>query len=183
MFTTFVASLALVAGGVNATPTHPFIREGKPCAKVFNDTMGRRAILAVYSGSRDVTPGELHMLGRIERCQRDATQTRGLRKFDRRTRHQWWMRRHPKMFTQLASWYTDAGGTACGFHATYGVANKALPCGTHVIARYHGRQITMVIQDRGPYVGDRRWDLNQGSAAALGFSGVGYIQVSVYSPY
>ncbi len=38
----------------------------------------------------------------------------------------------------VASWYDDAGQTACGFHATYGVANKVLPCGTKVTFHYHG---------------------------------------------
>jgi len=72
----------------------------------------------------------------------------------------------------LASWYNDAGATACGFHAYYGVANVSLPCGTHVRFRYGGRSVTAVVDDRGPYVGGRQWDLNQNSAAALGFSGV-----------
>jgi hypothetical protein len=72
----------------------------------------------------------------------------------------------------VASQYDDAGATACGFHATYGVANLNLPCGTKVKFSYHGRAITAVVQDRGPYVGGREWDLNQNLAAALGFNGV-----------
>ena len=36
----------------------------------------------------------------------------------------------------MASWYyDDAGATACGFHAHYGVANRTLPCGTKVRLR------------------------------------------------
>ena len=72
----------------------------------------------------------------------------------------------------MASWYDDAGATACGFHAYYGVANVSLPCGTKVQFSYHGRSITAVVQDRGPYVAGRTWDLNQNLAGALGFSGV-----------
>jgi rare lipoprotein A (peptidoglycan hydrolase) len=72
----------------------------------------------------------------------------------------------------VASQYDDAGATACGIHATYGVANLSLPCGTKVRFYYHGRAITAVVQDRGPYVGGREWDLNQNLAAALGFNGV-----------
>jgi rare lipoprotein A len=75
----------------------------------------------------------------------------------------------------LASWFEDAGGTACGFHATYGVANKVLPCGTKVTFRYGGRRVTATVEDRGPYVGGREWDLNQNTAAALGFGGVGMV--------
>jgi peptidoglycan lytic transglycosylase len=75
----------------------------------------------------------------------------------------------------LASWFQDAGATACGFHVTYGVANKVLPCGTRVTFRYGGRQVTATVEDRGPYVGGREWDLNQNTAAALGFGGVGMV--------
>jgi rare lipoprotein A len=75
----------------------------------------------------------------------------------------------------VASWYYDAGSTACGFHAGLGVANVSLPCGTRVRFRYGGRQVTAVVDDRGPYVGGRQWDLNQNTAAALGFAGVGTV--------
>ena len=72
----------------------------------------------------------------------------------------------------VASWYSDAGTTACGFHATFGVANRDLPCGTRVSLRYGGRSVTAVVDDRGPFVGGRNWDLNQNTASALGFAGV-----------
>jgi rare lipoprotein A (peptidoglycan hydrolase) len=72
----------------------------------------------------------------------------------------------------LASWYQDAGGTACGFHAHYGVASLSLPCGATVRFAYGGRTVTAVVDDRGPYVGGRTWDLNQNTAAALGMGGV-----------
>jgi rare lipoprotein A len=72
----------------------------------------------------------------------------------------------------VASWYNDGGTTGCGFHATYGVANKSLPCGTRVTFSYGGRTVVATVDDRGPYVGGRTWDLNQNTAAALGFAGV-----------
>ena len=75
----------------------------------------------------------------------------------------------------MASWYDDAGNTACGFHAGLGVANKALPCGTRVAFHYGGHTVTAVVDDRGPYVGGRTWDLNQNTAGALGFGGVGTV--------
>jgi rare lipoprotein A len=74
-----------------------------------------------------------------------------------------------------ASWYEDGGNTACGFHAFYGVANRTLPCGTKVALRYNGRSVTATVDDRGPYVGGRDWDLNQNTASALGFGGVGTV--------
>ena len=73
----------------------------------------------------------------------------------------------------MASWYQDGGSTACGFHAGLGVANKSLPCGTKVRFRHAGHTVTATVDDRGPYVGGRAWDLNQNTAAALGFDGVG----------
>ena len=79
----------------------------------------------------------------------------------------------------LASWYNDAGNTACGFHASYGVANRNLPCGTKVRIRVGHRSVTATVDDRGPFVGGRNWDLNQNTSAALGFGGVGTIWISL----
>ncbi len=81
-------------------------------------------------------------------------------------------------YQDVVSWYNDAGHTACGFHAGLGVANRTLPCGTRVALHYGGRTVTAVVDDRGPYVGGRNWDLNQNTAAALGFGGVGAVWVS-----
>ncbi len=78
----------------------------------------------------------------------------------------------------VASWYQDGGATACGFHAQYGVANLSLPCGTKVTFLYHGRKVTATVDDRGPYVGGREWDLNQNTAGALGFNGVASVWAS-----
>jgi rare lipoprotein A len=79
----------------------------------------------------------------------------------------------------VASWYTDGGGTACGFAAHYGVANRTLPCGTKVTFRSGGRSVTAVVDDRGVFVGGREWDLNQNTAGALGFGGVGTVWSSI----
>ena len=74
-----------------------------------------------------------------------------------------------------ASWYYDGGQTGCGFHAYYGVANRSLPCGTRVTFMKGGHTVTAVVDDRGPYVYGREWDLNQNTASALGFAGVGSV--------
>jgi len=79
----------------------------------------------------------------------------------------------------VASWYGDGGGTACGFHSYFGVAHKTLPCGTKVTFRYNGRTVTAVVDDRGPFVSGREWDLNQNTAGALGFGGVSTVWSSV----
>ncbi len=79
----------------------------------------------------------------------------------------------------VASWYYDAGNTACGFHATYGVANKTLPCGTKVTLSYGSRTVVATVDDRGPYVYGRSFDLNQNTARYLGMWGVGTVFASV----
>jgi hypothetical protein len=81
-------------------------------------------------------------------------------------------------YPSVASWYDDAGSTACGYHAYYGVANKSLPCGTRVTFHRGGHTVTATVDDRGPYVGGREWDLNQNTAAALGFAGVDTVWTS-----
>jgi hypothetical protein len=78
----------------------------------------------------------------------------------------------------MASWYNDGGNTACGYHAGLGVANRTLPCGTKVRFYHAGHAVTATVDDRGPYVGGRNWDLNQNTAAALGFAGVGSVWVA-----
>jgi rare lipoprotein A len=79
----------------------------------------------------------------------------------------------------LASWYDDAGNTASGFHAYYGVANLSLPFGTKVTMSNGHTTIVATVDDRGPYVGGRVYDLNQNVAQALGFGGVGTIYASI----
>jgi hypothetical protein len=79
---------------------------------------------------------------------------------------------------RVASWYNDGGSTGCGFHARFGVANKTLPCGTKVTIAYHGRSVVATVDDRGPYVAGRTYDLNQNTASALGMYGVATVLAS-----
>jgi rare lipoprotein A len=58
------------------------------------------------------------------------------------------------------------------------VANLSLPCGTKVTFVYNGRSVTATVDDRGPYVSGREWDLNQNTAGALGFGGVADVWAS-----
>jgi rare lipoprotein A (peptidoglycan hydrolase) len=68
------------------------------------------------------------------------------------------------------SWYGPGfigSGTACGQTYTktiLGVAHRTLPCGTLVTFRNpaNGRQITVPVIDRGPYVTGRQWDMSRG---------------------
>lgn len=81
-------------------------------------------------------------------------------------------RKHPGFHRGVASWYYADGPTACGFHAKFGVANRTLPCGTRVAFLHAGHRARAVVDDRGPYVAGRTWDLNKRLAVKLHVSGV-----------
>lgn len=78
------------------------------------------------------------------------------------------------MHYAMASWYDLGGVGACGGEAQsgMGVANLSLACGTRLTFYYHGRSVNAVVDDRGPYVAGRSFDLNANVASALGFAGV-----------
>ena len=93
---------------------------------------------------------------------------------------------HAEAEEVLASWYGpgfDGNKTASG--ATYeadglSTAHKTLPMGTELVVGYHGRNVPVTVNDRGPYAGERELDLSQGAARALGLikSGVDYVEVN-----
>jgi rare lipoprotein A (peptidoglycan hydrolase) len=91
----------------------------------------------------------------------------------------------PKSGTQVsvASVFRDYGlGLACGGvlgRDQLGVAHKTAPCGTLINFTYAGRNLTVPVIDRGPYVAGREWDLTGATAAALGFPGLGQIEWSL----
>ena len=64
--------------------------------------------------------------------------------------------------------------TACGVtlhRSTIGVAHRHLPCGTKVTLEYKHRYVMARVIDRGPYTKGVRWDMTQGAAKALHFTG------------
>jgi rare lipoprotein A len=70
------------------------------------------------------------------------------------------------------------GGLACGGTLTpskLGVANKTLPCGARVTLRYHGHTVTVPVVDRGPFAGNREYDLTAATKAKLGFPSTGTV--------
>ncbi len=89
--------------------------------------------------------------------------------------------------TVLASWYGpgfDGQITASGevFDAYgYTAAHNTLPLGTEITVSYAGRSVNVVVNDRGPYSGDRELDLSQGAAEYLGLTaaGVDYVDFEV----
>lgn len=134
--------------------------------------MGERAAKTVYRHGHTPTRRNLRLLGYIERCQLRPSDQSRVRSYDR---HMDSVRKTtliPPLSYATASWYNDAGNTASGYHSYYGVANKSMSFGTHVLFVYHGRSVEATVDDRGPYVGGRTWDLNQNTAGALGFGGV-----------
>ena len=86
----------------------------------------------------------------------------------------------------LASWYgpgfyglpTATGEPYNALGNT--VAHKTLPLGTELVVSYGGKSVQVTVNDRGPYVGEREFDLSQGVAQALGLTqpGVDYVEVS-----
>jgi rare lipoprotein A (peptidoglycan hydrolase) len=69
-------------------------------------------------------------------------------------------------------------GVACGgtlTPSTMGVANKTLPCGSKVTLRHKGKTITVPVIDRGPYSGNRVYDLTSATKNKLGYVGIGPI--------
>jgi peptidoglycan lytic transglycosylase len=70
------------------------------------------------------------------------------------------------------------GGLACGGTLTpgkMGVANRTLPCGTKVTLRYRGHTVTVPVVDRGPFSGNREFDLTAATKAKLGFPSTGTV--------
>ena len=59
------------------------------------------------------------------------------------------------------------------------VAHRTLPFGTRIEFSYNGRTCIAVVQDRGPHVSGRIFDLGPGTARTLGFSGVGTVQYRI----
>ncbi|MCK8115227.1 septal ring lytic transglycosylase RlpA family protein [Anaerosoma tenue] len=83
------------------------------------------------------------------------------------------------------SWYgpgfygnTMAGGGTLQPNSMV-VAHRSLPFGTRIEFSYKGRTCVAVVQDRGPFVGGRTFDLGPGTAKALGFGGVGTVDYRI----
>ena len=80
--------------------------------------------------------------------------------------------------TARASWYGPGFyGRKTASGAVYtrtmlNVAHKSLPFGTRIEFEYRGRTVIAVVNDRGPFVAGRTFDLGAGTANALGFAGV-----------
>jgi rare lipoprotein A (peptidoglycan hydrolase) len=83
-----------------------------------------------------------------------------------------------------ASWYGPGlygNRTACGgtlTPGTVGVAHKSMPCGTRLTLRYGSRSVRVRVIDRGPYSGNREFDLTAATKQRLGFPDTGTVLTS-----
>lgn len=85
----------------------------------------------------------------------------------------------------VASYYDDAGTHCCGVYAHYGVADcgpwgYCYRQGTKIQFCWRRRCVIATVDDHGPYVAGRAWDLNEPAARAVGLiqSGRGYAAMS-----
>ena len=80
-----------------------------------------------------------------------------------------------------ASWYGPGfhgNRTACGQTFTsgmLGVAHKTLPHGTKLKLRHGSRTVKVKVIDRGPYAGDREFDLTEATRNKLDFGNTGTV--------
>ena len=80
-----------------------------------------------------------------------------------------------------ASWYGPGlygNRLGCGGTLTagrIGVAHRTLPCGSKLTLRHRGRTLRVRVIDRGPYAGEREYDLTEATARKLRFRGHGSI--------
>ena len=85
--------------------------------------------------------------------------------------------------TALASWYGPGfygNRTANGemfTPQTVGVAHKSLPFGTPVTFEYNGKSLTTAVNDRGPFIPGREFDLSSAAADQLGMKGAGVAEL------
>jgi rare lipoprotein A (peptidoglycan hydrolase) len=91
----------------------------------------------------------------------------------------------PAWKTARVSWYgpgfygnTMAGGGTLTLTSMV-VAHRSLPFGTRIEFEYGGRACVAVVQDRGPFIAGRTFDLGPGTAQALGFGGVGTVRYRI----
>jgi rare lipoprotein A len=88
-------------------------------------------------------------------------------------------------FSGTASWYGPGfvgNPTASG--APYDperltCANKEVPLGTVLRVSANGRAVSCLVNDRGPYVGDRVLDMSRAGSRALGYDGLASVTVEV----
>ena len=91
-------------------------------------------------------------------------------------------------FSGTASWYGPGFvGRPTASGAPYDperltCANKEVPLGTVIRVSANGFSVSCLVNDRGPYVGDRVLDMSRAGSRALGYSGLAQVVVEVLAP-
>jgi rare lipoprotein A (peptidoglycan hydrolase) len=89
------------------------------------------------------------------------------------------------ILTGTASWYGPGFvGSPTASGAAYDperltCANKELPLGTVIRVSANGRAVSCLVNDRGPYVGDRILDMSRAGSRALGYDGLAEVVIEV----
>lgn len=88
----------------------------------------------------------------------------------------------------MASWYGPGFvGSPTASGAPYDperltCANKELPLGSVIRVTANGRSVSCLVNDRGPYVGDRILDMSRAGSRALGYDGLASVVIEVLVP-
>lgn len=96
--------------------------------------------------------------------------------------------RSGQSFSGTASWYGPGFvGRPTASGAPYDperltCANKEVPLGTVLHVSANGLSVNCLVNDRGPYVGDRVLDMSRAGARALGYDGLAQVVVEVLVP-
>ena len=61
-------------------------------------------------------------------------------------------------------------------------ANKEVPLGTVIHVTANGLAVNCLVNDRGPYVGDRILDMSRAGSRALGYSGLAQVTIEILVP-
>ena len=91
-------------------------------------------------------------------------------------------------FSGTASWYGPGFvGSPTASGAPYDperltCANKEVPLGTVLRVSANGRSVSCLVNDRGPYVGDRILDMSRAGSRALGYDGLAAVVIEVLAP-
>ena len=97
-------------------------------------------------------------------------------------------KRSGQVFSGTASWYGPGFvGRPTASGAPYDperltCANKELPLGTVIHVSANGFEVNCLVNDRGPYVGDRVLDMSRAGSRALGYSGLAFVTIEVLNP-
>jgi len=93
-----------------------------------------------------------------------------------------------QVLSGYSSWYGNefhGRGTASGEvfdQYAFTCAHKTLPFGTWLKVTFRGRSVIVKVNDRGPFVKGRIFDLSRGAAEAIGLTGIQWVDCEIIIP-